>query len=227
MDIRVLKIVFPATVFVFLYSFLPHKELRFIIYVFPMFNTAAAVACAKIWNSAMSKKRWRVTGALLALVVAGHVAGNAAFSAFMAHVSHYNYPGGDAISRLHEIVPQTESASVHLANLACQSGISRCVSQVDFNNLFPRPLLSFRFTQINDNWSYDKTERLQPSDKSAFDYLIVEADDSASQNEFKPTHEIMDSVDAYAGIDVDYRGKRMPPVGIRTKPSLIILKRLQ
>ncbi len=43
------ELVMPMVVFVALYSLLPHKELRFILYAVPAFNAASAVAVAGAW----------------------------------------------------------------------------------------------------------------------------------------------------------------------------------
>jgi len=48
MDSGVRTLLLPAVLFVVAFSFLPHKELRFIIYVFPMLNVAAAAACHRL-----------------------------------------------------------------------------------------------------------------------------------------------------------------------------------
>ncbi|KAL3985708.1 Alg9-like mannosyltransferase family protein [Acanthocheilonema viteae] len=47
-DRRLLPILIPVICYIFLYSFLPHKELRFIIYTLPFLNVSSAVFCARM-----------------------------------------------------------------------------------------------------------------------------------------------------------------------------------
>lgn len=77
--------------FVALYSFLPHKEVRFIFMAIPLFNTAAANVAARAWSSGKAMR-----AVLLAAAVAA-----AAMTAVGTIRAHYNYPGGDALMQLH------------------------------------------------------------------------------------------------------------------------------
>ncbi|KAJ8873905.1 hypothetical protein PR048_024741 [Dryococelus australis] len=130
-DIRVRKLVFPALLFVFLFSFLPHKELRFIIYVFPLLNVAVASACHRIFQN-RGKSSFH---SLLALGVCCHLVLNATFSMFLLCIAGVNYPGGTAIAQLHRLARNEAFVNVHIDVLPAQTGVSR-------------------FAEINLNWRY-------------------------------------------------------------------------
>ncbi|XP_057653618.1 dol-P-Man:Man(7)GlcNAc(2)-PP-Dol alpha-1,6-mannosyltransferase [Diorhabda carinulata] len=204
LETRVRKLVVLALIFVFIYSFLPHKELRFIIYVFPFLNTAAASACNRIWENKHKSPLYH----LLSMGVAGHLALNVAFTLFLLSVSNTNYPGGTAISRLHRIAKDEPFVNVHISNLAAQTGVSR-------------------FTQINSNWTYSKKENLRPGDYDLYEFthLIAEGKSKFSQSlkPYSATHDVIDVIEAFHQISFNYL--TIPPIKIKTKPVIFILRR--
>ncbi|XP_030766823.1 probable Dol-P-Man:Man(7)GlcNAc(2)-PP-Dol alpha-1,6-mannosyltransferase [Sitophilus oryzae] len=204
LDERVRRLVLPSLLFVFIYSFLPHKELRFIIYIFPFLNVAAATACHRIWENRNKTPIYH----FLSLGVGGHLAANIFFTLFLLSISGTNYPGGSAISHLNRLARHEPMVHVHISNLAAQTGVSR-------------------FTQINSSWIYDKTENLKTTDLEIlkFTHLIVEGKSKFSAN-LKPltaTHDIIDTIESFHQISFNYL--TIPPIKIKTKPALFILRR--
>jgi alpha-1,6-mannosyltransferase len=69
-DWGIVEILSPAVIFVGLYSFLPHKELRFIFPALTVFNLAGAMGMAKIFKKMSTSKTFNFilfTGVLVAL----------------------------------------------------------------------------------------------------------------------------------------------------------------
>ncbi|KAL6779644.1 hypothetical protein ACKKBG_A13140 [Auxenochlorella protothecoides x Auxenochlorella symbiontica] len=113
--------------FVGLYSFLPHKEARFLFPALPLFTACAAVALQRILHNAWHAKHgWRLAAAgTLGIFLAG-----AGVTALTTAVSRANYPGGVAIRRLHELGGGSKGAGahptrVHVGTLAAMTGVSR------------------------------------------------------------------------------------------------------
>jgi alpha-1,6-mannosyltransferase len=193
-----------AIVFILLYSFLPHKELRFIVYSFPMLNIASSCACHRLWIN----RNKSALQTILALVAVGHLLGNFLLTVFLLTVSGTNYPGGVAMSRLHRIAPPDANISIHIDNLAAQSGVTR-------------------FTEINVNWTYSKDEHLKAGDEELhkFDFLLAEVKNrySPEMRILQQTHEKIELVECFSNIGVHYSS--LLPLKIRTKPCIMILKR--
>jgi alpha-1,6-mannosyltransferase len=154
-----LLLLFPAVVFVVIYSFLPHKELRFIFPSFPLFTAVAAVGLVRLYGLAPNLliKVFLVSSLLVSVVA----------SLFFLWVSSLNYPGGQAMEQFHRLYQQHHSYHLHdnhntnvkpilhIDNLAAISGVSR-------------------FGEHNQLLRYSKREHLNLEDygKLGFDYLI-------------------------------------------------------
>lgn len=73
------------------------------------------------------------TRQILAVGCALHLVANVAFTTLLLTISANNYPGGAAIHRLHQVIPQDTNVNIHIDNYAAQTGVSR-------------------FTQLYDHW---------------------------------------------------------------------------
>jgi len=202
LDKRTVILMFPCFTFIGLYSLLPHKELRFIIYTFPVLNTAAAVTVNRIWIS----RHKSLIGQLLGLAVIGHLGVNLLMTSGLLYISSLNYPGGEAIRTLHVLSRDESYVSVHLDVFTCQTGVSR-------------------FTQENVDWDYDKTESLTGEQLQNFTHLVMEGHHKSSLDlkPFLETHEFLAEIESFSGVKFDYT--HFPPVSIQTRPSIFILKK--
>ncbi|KGO73371.1 GPI mannosyltransferase [Penicillium italicum] len=202
-----LALLVPALSFVAVYSFQPHKEWRFIVYIMPSLTAVAALGASYLWTHRSRSVFARLATRALAistLVVF-------CLSNFvLLPASAANYPGGQALdamhyqhSVLHDADLRSDKTSspvnVYLGNLACQTGVTRFLQQPP-----------------SSGWVYDKTEDKAVKSTSGFwdrfDYVVVEADDEVGFMDADETSlrralpasnwERVLVVDSFAGISV-------------------------
>lgn len=155
-------------------------------------------------NSA--KSAWH---SFLALIAASHMLLNVLITIFLLVVSGTNYPGGAALSRLHRLEQADTNVSVHIANLAAQSGVSR-------------------FMEIHSSWTYSKDETMNYTQAEIHKYthLLVEAKNKQNTELWTTlldNFEIVEFVDCFNNIGIQYNS--LLPVRIKTKPCIGILKK--
>lgn len=171
-------ILLPHVAFILVYSLLPHKEWRFIIYSVPAFTAVASAGASWIWTRKNKSALYRALSVFLVITTLA----SALTSAVLLYISSLNYPGGEALYVLHDIAGAESGRNVHvyMDNLACQTGVTR-------------------FQQIYSEWAYDKTEDeetlLDPMFWQQFDYVLAEKPERVVGS-WEPT----EVVRGYAGV---------------------------
>lgn len=176
-----LTLLLPLLSFVGLYSLLPHKEWRFIIYAIPGLTGVAGAGASWIWQ----RRAKSAIYALLSLVLALSVLASFSASSALLAVSSLNYPGAAAMAALHAgVPPHTQNINIYADNLACQTGVTRFLELHSSGSNTSPHHTSLSDTLLADQegkqvkWSYDKTEDPvllhDPLFWAKFDYVLAE-----------------------------------------------------
>ncbi|XXG94060.1 alpha-1,6- mannosyltransferase [Hypoxylon texense] len=160
----------PSLLFVAIYSLQPHKEARFIFYVAPPLTAAAALAA----NYVFTRRTKSAVFLLASVALVGSVLVSFGVSTAMLVMSSLNYPGGEALSELRNLVtassPDLQTVSVHTDVLSCMTGVT-LFGQHPYPPTDSRPA-----NEITFNW--DKTEEestlRNPEFWERFDYVLAE-----------------------------------------------------
>ena len=128
------------------------------------------------------------------MLVASTLASFAASGAMLA-VSRLNYPGADALNRLHALAKnETGVVRVHMDTLACMTGVTR------FLEIPPPPTVLGKEDEAA-LWMYDKEEDerrlLDPLFWKGIDYAIAEFPERLIGR-----YEVLDTVQGYAGVEI-------------------------
>lgn len=187
-----LSLLVPSVAFMALYSVLPHKEWRFIIYVVPALTASAAQGAAYIWTRRAKSVVYRI----LALVLAVSTLASFLVSTLIyLPASAANYPGAHALQSVHRHADGSQPRIVlHMGNLACQTGVTR------FLQLDPDP-------SSTTKWIYDKTEdeslKATPEFWSAIDYALIEdVSEIPDDGQHPKNWDVVDTINGFAGFRV-------------------------
>ncbi|RPB04194.1 hypothetical protein L873DRAFT_1759446 [Choiromyces venosus 120613-1] len=208
--------ILPTLGFVGVYSVLPHKEWRFIVYVVPILTLYASIGGTWILNRRSKSPIY----ALTSLLIISSIPLATLASAGMLLISSYNYPGGQGINKLHHYIPSSPPSTqtlpkVHLDTLTCMTGATRFLQDAPLYPSSPHsPHTSTSSTLAPSKITFDKTEDettlLTPSFWSDIEWVIT-----SSPPRIIGKYEIVDSVTGWAGIRVYRPGEKVGRLEVR------------
>ncbi|KAM6961622.1 dol-P-Man:Man(7)GlcNAc(2)-PP-Dol alpha-1,6-mannosyltransferase [Tautogolabrus adspersus] len=201
LDRRMRLLLLPTVGFILIYSLLPHKEMRFIIYTFPVLSLVAARGSSFILCN--YQKSWMYK--LGSVFVVGQLMTNAAYTSICLYVSHHNYPGGRGMQELHRLLPDTADVFVHIDTYAAETGVSR-------------------FLEQNTNWRYDKREDLSLTNPQVklYSHLLMEANVTKIKL-LQDTHQPLAFIEGYSSIAFNLF--HLPPVTVRLERKTVLMER--
>lgn len=183
LDYRVRSLLLAPVLFVLGLSALKHKEWRFVIYVVPLVNIAAARGARWL----ISRKKGFIFRYMAFLSVFCIFSLNFVMTFFFARASIVNYPGGFALAAFNKRYAEQKNVHVHISNLAAQTGAS-----LFLHEHAPPYIFTGGFGPVAPHgWVYNKTEGLTPSmlASSSFTHLISEYPD-VGDNEWSVVDQI-------------------------------------
>lgn len=203
----------PSGLYLIAFSFIPHKELRFLFPIFPTFSLIGASFSVNLYAYMSLLNNCRKRNRPLFYSMTSNLFITAQILLFIlslgrVYVSSWNYPGGHSIVELSKHFSLSYPITVHVDSLTTMTGFTRFVED-------QYPI-----------WKFEKAESV---DFSGFDFLI------SSNPAPSELFEIISHVDAFAGfswypldeIISDARVLKLRlPFHMKIIPTLFIQRRL-
>ena len=201
-----------ASFFVFAFSFLGHKELRFLFPVLPLFNFCGACGMHRL---TLNRKKGKNVGILHAFAWVGILVSSAISIGVFANASIANYPGGEALAVFHELNPEHNTLGhvrIHIDDHCAQTGASRFGQAYHDHNVI-------LYNKRQDHEHEGHLHAMLHDDGSrGHDWLI---------NEYKkmPGYEIMRNITGFTGAVLNKKFPFWPPLLIKKDVRVKVWKR--
>ena len=201
-----------ASFFVFAFSFLGHKELRFLFPVLPLFNFCGACGMHRL---TLNRKKGKNVVILHAFAWVGILVSSAISIGVFANASIANYPGGEALAVFHELNPEHNTLGhvrIHIDDHCAQTGASRFGQAYHDHNVI-------LYNKRQDHEHEGHLHAMLHDDGSrGHDWLI---------NEYKkmPGYEIMRNITGFTGAVLNKKFPFWPPLLIKKDVRVKVWKR--
>ena len=162
-----LSILFAPIVFISLFSYLKHKEWRFIVYIIPLWNGVASLGANRLCKL---KSKKTILMKLISLIPIISLLLNLILTLTLTYISSNNYGGGELMIELHDVIKdiKTTNGKIGIDVNVGMTGASRFL-ELDKNN----------------GWNYLKDMSENDSKQIELNYFLKLKDENDDENFIK------------------------------------------